>query len=182
MRFKALSVVGIFFASTSIALAGNIPAAWIGWKAEKVVVRDATILLPALERKSLETELRMTVANYRLLEETAAQQHGENEQPAGKLHNLRYRLSTALKRVQQGLAIDKAACVGIGGSSADNRYQRFRCAVKSAELEIPSAVITWEGDLITGVVEGEPRMLGAFEAMLDVRVTGQRTIAARQVE
>ncbi len=115
MRFKALSVVGIFFASTSIALAGNIPAAWIGWKAEKIVVRDATVRLPAQERKSLETELRMTVANYRLLEETAAQQHGENEQPAGKLHNLRYRFSTALKRVQQGLAIDKAACVGNRG-------------------------------------------------------------------
>ena len=106
----------------------------------------------------------MTVATYRLLEETAAQQHGENAQPAGRIHNLRYRFSTALKRVQQGLAIDKAACVGIGASSADNRYKRFRCAVKSAELEIPSAVVTWEGDLITGVVEGEPRMLGPFEA------------------
>ena len=37
MRFKALLVAGIFFASTSIALGGNIPAAWIGWKAEKIV-------------------------------------------------------------------------------------------------------------------------------------------------
>jgi len=182
MRFKAVWVAGIFFASTSIALAGVTPAAWIGSKAEKVVARDATVQLPEQERKSLETELRMTVAIYRLLEETAAQQHEGYEQPAGTIHNLRYRFSTALERVQQGLAIDRAACVGIGASSADNRFKRFRCAVTSAELEIPSAVVTWEGDLITGVVEGEPRMMGPFEARLDVRVTGQRTIAARQVQ
>jgi len=182
MRFKALLVAGIFFASTSIALGGNIPAAWIGWKAEKIVIRDATVQLPAQERKSLETELQMTVAIYTLLEGTAAQQHGRYEQPAATIHNLRYRFATALNRVQQGLAIDKAACVGIGASSADNRFKRFRCAVTSAELEIPSAVVTWEGDLITGVVEGEPRMLGPFEARLDVRVTGRSTIAARQVE
>ncbi len=182
MRFMAVWVAGIFFASTSIALAGVTPAAWIGWKAEKVVIRDATVRLPAEERRSLETELRMTVAIYRLLEETAAQQHGRYEQPAATIHNLRYRFSTALERVRQGLAIDKAACVGTGATSADNRYKRFRCAVTSAELEIPSAVVTWEGDLITGVVEGEPRMMGPFEARLDVRVTGRATIAARQVE
>ena len=182
MRFKALCVVGIFFASTSIALAANVPAGWIGWKAEKVVIRDATVQLPAQERKALEAELRMTVASYGLLEQTAAMQHGQYDQLAGKIHNLRYRSSTALKRVQQGLAIDKAACVGIGSSSADNRFNRFRCAVTSAELEIPSAVVTWDGDLITGVVEGEPRMLGPFDANLNVRVTGRSTIAARQVE
>ncbi|MEP7225282.1 MAG: hypothetical protein ABI783_10025, partial [Actinomycetota bacterium] len=90
MRFKAVWVAGIFFASTSIALAGVTPAAWIGWKAEKVVIRDATVRLPAEERRSLETELRMTVAIYRLLEETAAQQHGRYEQPAATIHNLRY--------------------------------------------------------------------------------------------
>ena len=120
----------------------------------------------------------MMVASYGLLEQTAGHYHPLE----GKIHNLRYRSSTALKRVQQGLAIDKAACVGIGSSSADNRFNRFRCAVTSAELEIPSAVVTWDGDLITGVVEGEPRMLGPFDANLDVRITGRSTIAARQVE
>lgn len=109
MRFKAVWVAGILFASTSIALAGITPAAWIGSKAEKVVARDATVQLPAQERKSLETELQMTVAIYTLLKGTGAQQHGRTEQPAATIRNLRYRFSTALKRVQQGLAIDKAA-------------------------------------------------------------------------
>ena len=92
----------------------------------------------------------MTVASYRLLEQTAAMQHGQYDQLAGKIHNLRYRSSTALKRVQQGLAIDKAACVGIGASSADNRFKPLPVCGDLWELEIPSAVVTWDGDLITG--------------------------------
>ena len=45
MRFKALWVVGIFFASTSIALAQATSIAWTETKAEKIVTRDATVRL-----------------------------------------------------------------------------------------------------------------------------------------
>ena len=181
MALKALLIAGIFLASTSIALASDARGSWTESKAEKVVARDATVRLPAQTRASLESELRMTVATYRLLEETAALQHANYDQLAATIHNLRYRFSTALKRVQQGLEIDLAACTGAGASIAGNRFKHFRCSVTSEKLEIPSAQVIWEGDRIIAVVEGEPRIEGPFQARLDVRVTGKSTIAHRQI-
>ena len=114
MRFKALCVVGIFFASTSIALAANVPAGLD--RVEGREVRDQGRNRPASGAggEALEAELRKTVASYGALELTAAVQHGHYHQLEGKIHNLRYRSSTALKQVQRGLEIDAAACAGTG--------------------------------------------------------------------
>jgi hypothetical protein len=181
MRFKALWVAGIFLASTSIALAADIRVSWTESKAEKIVTRDATVRLPAQERASLESELRAAVVQYRLLEETAAEQEGSYGQRASRIHNLRYRFSTALKQVQRGVTIEEAACDGTGAASGGRRFTRFRCAVTSEELEIPSAEVVWENDRITAVIESEPRIEGPFEARLDVRITGKSTISHRQI-
>jgi len=181
MRFKALWVAGIFFASTSIALAADIRASWTESKAEKIVTREATVRLPAQERASLESELRTAVMQYGLLEQTAAEQEGSYGQQASRLHNLRYRFSTALKQVRRGVAIEEAACDGTGAASGGNRFTHFRCAVTSLELEIPSALVIWENDRITGVIESEPRIEGPFQARLDVRTTGKSTISHRQI-
>jgi hypothetical protein len=181
MRFKALWVAGIFLASTSIAVAADIRVSWTESKAEKIVTRDATVRLPAQERASLESELRAAVVRYRLLEETAAEQEGSYGQRASRIHNLRYRFSTALKQVQRGVAIKEAACDGTGAASGGKRFTHFRCAVTSEELEIPSAEVVWENDRITAVIESEPRIEGPFEARLDVRITGKSTISHRQI-
>jgi hypothetical protein len=182
MRFTALWVAGIFFASTSIALAADIRASWTESKAEKIVTRDATVRLSAQERASLESELRAAVIQYRLLEQTAAEQEGDYGLQASRIHNLRYRFSTALKQVQRGVAIEEAACDGTGAASGGtNRFKQFRCAVTSEELAIPSAQVVWENDRITGVVESEPRIEGPFQARLEVRITGKSTISHRQI-
>jgi hypothetical protein len=182
MRFTALWVAGTFFASTSIAPAADIRASWTESKAEKIVTRDATVRLPAQERASLESELRAAVIQYRLLEQTAAEQEGDYGPQASRIHNLRYRFSTALKQVQRGVAIEEAACDGTGAANrGTNRFKQFRCAVTSEELEIPSAQVFWENDRITGVVESEPRIEGPFQARLEVRITGKSTISHRQI-
>jgi hypothetical protein len=106
MRYKALWVAGIFFASTSIAVAADVRVSWTESKAEKIVTRDATVRLPAQERALLESELRAAVMYYGLLEQTAADQEGSYGQQASRLHNLRYRVSTALKQVRRGVAIE----------------------------------------------------------------------------
>jgi hypothetical protein len=182
MRFKALWVAGIFLASNSIAVAADIRVSWFESKAEKIVTRDATVRLPAQERASLESELRAAVVHYGLLELTAAaEQEGSYGQQASRLHNLRYRLSTALKQVQRGVAIEEATCDGTGAASGGNQFKQFRCAVTSKKLEIPSAVVIWENDRITGVIENEARIEGPFQARLDVRITGKSTITHRQI-
>jgi hypothetical protein len=181
MRLTALWVAGIFFASTSIALAADIRASWTESKAEKIVTRDATVRLSAQERTSLESELRAAVIQYRLLEQTAAEQEGDYGQQASRIHNLRYKFSTALKQVQRGVAIEEAACNGTGAASSDNRYRQFRCAVTSELIRIPSAQVLWDNDRISEVVESEPRIEGPFRARLDIRITGKSTIAHRQI-
>lgn len=179
MKFKALWVAGIFLASTSIALAHDTRVAWVESKAEKIVTRDATVRLPSLERTALQTELRTAVALYLTLEQTAAEPRWE--QLASRVHNLRYRFSTALRKLRTGLRIAAVECTGSDVAVTRNRFKHFRCVVTSEVLEIPSAVVTWEEDRITGVVEGEPRIEGPFQARLDVHVTGKSTMSFRQI-
>jgi len=176
---KALWVAGIFLASTSIALAHDTRVTWTESKAEKIVTRDATVLLPSLERTALESELRTAVVQYLTLEQTAAEEG--YEQRASLLHNLRYRSSTALRKVRTGLRIDAVECTGAEAAVAGDRFTHFRCEVTSEVLEIPSAAVTWEEGRITAVVEGDPRIEGPFQARLDVHVTGRSTIAYRQI-
>jgi len=180
MRFKALWVVGIFFASTSIALAQDTYMAWTASKAEKIVTRDATVRLPLVEKKALESELRAAVMHYSTLEHSALE--SRDERLASRLHSLRNRYSTALRKVQTGLQIDALECAGAAAAVGGDRFRRFRCGATSEALEIPTAVVTWDAERITSVVEGEPQIAGPFAVRLNVHVTGKSTIAYRQVE
>jgi hypothetical protein len=175
----ALAIAGVFLATTSIALAHNTGWVWTEAKAERIVVRDAAVRFPPLERASLERELRAAVALYLTLEQTAGQE--EYERSASRLHNLRYRSSHSLEKVLSGLEIEHAECTGLGASVGDDRYRHFRCLVTSEEIEIPSAVVTWEEGKITEVVEGQPRIVGPLQAQLSVHITGKSTITYRQI-
>jgi len=175
----ALSVAGIFLVSTSIAPAHNTGWVWTEAKAERIAVRDATVRFPALERAALERELRAAVALYLTLEQTAGQE--EYERLAPRLHNLRYRSSRSLGKVLSGLEIERAECTGSGARVGGDRYRHFRCLVTSEELEIPSAVVTWEEGKITEVVEDQPRIVGFFQVQLSVHVTGKSTTTYRQI-
>lgn len=175
----ALSIAGVSLATTSVAFAHSTGWAWNASKGERIVVRDATVRLPPLERAALARELRAAVTLYLMLEQTAGQE--EYERSASRLHNLRYRSSRSLGKVLSGLAIDHAACTGSGAKVAGDRYRDFRCLVTSEELEIPSAVVTWEEGKITEVVEDSPRIVGRFQAQLSIHVAGKSTMAYRQL-
>ena len=180
MRFKALWVVGLFFASTSIALAQATSIAWTETKAEKIVTRDATVRLASAERSALESELRAAVIRYSTLEHSALE--SRDERLASRLHSLRNRYSTALRKVQTGLRIDALECAGVATAIAGDRFRRFRCGATSEVLEIPVAEVTWDPERIISVVESQPRVEGPFDARLNVRITGKSTIAYQQVE
>lgn len=180
MRFKALWVVGIFFASTSIAVAQDTSMAWTESKAEKIVTRDATVRLPSVERKALESELRAAVMHYSTLEHSALE--SRDERLASRLHSLRNRYATALRKVQIGLRINALECAGAAAAVAGDRFRRFRCGATSEMLEIPVAQVTWDPERITSLVESQPRVEGPFGARLNVRVTGKSTIAYQQVD
>ena len=125
------------------------------------------------------SELRAAAVQYGTLEHSA-RENGD-ERLASRLHNLRYRYSAALRKVQTGLQIDALECIGATTAVAGDRFRRFRCGATSEVLEIPTAVVTWDPERITSVVEGQPRVEGPFAVRLNVRVTGKSTIAYQQV-
>jgi hypothetical protein len=177
-RLVLFSLVGIVLTSTSTAVAHNTPWAWSPPRAAQMVIADAILQLPSAERTSLEAEIRSARSTYGLAEMIAFEEG--DWFAAGMYHNLVYRLTKALDRVQKGLGVDKARCTGIGRASK-GRFKHFRCAVSSQFVEIPTvARIDREADRQI-VVEGPSRIIGPLAASLDVHVAGKASIAYRQV-
>jgi hypothetical protein len=177
-KLLTLGIAGVVFASTSVALAQSTRWAWTEKKAERIVARDATVQLQASERATLENELLASVRLYNGLA-FAARDVGDAA-ALGTFESLAYRFRAALEDVRGGLEIEAAACRGAGKALKGQRFTRFQCAVTSEVLEIPTAELSYpEGAALPTVVEGAPRMLGPWQARLDVRVTGSSAIAYR---
>ena len=175
-RTITLSLVGIVLVSTSTALAHNTPWSWTPARATQIVVADVKLQLPPAERAGLEAEIRDARSTY-VLAEMIASEEGDWF-AAGMYHNLVYRLTNALDKVQKGLGIDKARCTGVGRATK-GRFKHFRCSVRSQFVEIPTVErIERDGDKQL-VVEGPPRLVGPLEAQLDVHVRGKSTISYR---
>jgi hypothetical protein len=165
----------------SIAAAASVRSsvAWTESKAERVVVRDATVRLAPSEKASLERELLDAVRLYTALE-LAARDEG-NSEAAAAYHRIAYKFGRALKNVRSGLGVDEAECTG-SGRAQGGRFTRFRCGVTSEELQIPAVEFVYSEDgSLREVIEGEQRSLGTFQAMLDVRITGKSGISYRQL-
>jgi len=95
--------------------------------------------------------------------------------------DLRRRYRHLLVKVRNGLAIAAASCKGSGVGLQGRRFKHFRCGVTSEVLEIPTPVLdNWDRELPT-VTEGPPRIVGPFEAQLEVHVTGKAAIAYLQL-
>ena len=139
----------------------NAPA-WPVGKAERLVERDAVVLMPEQQRAALHAELLELVPRFRTLE-NLVWDLGDTGL-AGRVHNYRYRYSTALKQVQGGLGIVAATCRGIGPAASSKRFE----VVYSDDTAEPA------------VVEHEPRRFGPFKARLVVHTTTRRAIAYRQ--
>jgi len=172
--------VGVAVAVSAIPVAVAHRTAWASTvpKAERVVRRDATILLPPDVRASLADEFAPTETRFRDLEHLAWEVR--DDQAAARFHNFRYRLSTALNKVQGGLSIVAATCRGRGAVSTGRRSKHFSCVVQSEVVEIPLAEVTWpESASIPTVAEVPPRLIGPVRARLFVHVTGKSSIAYR---
>ena len=104
-----------------------------------------------------------------------------NSEAATLYAKLALRYSSALRKVRSGLAIERARCVGIGRAQA-GRFARFRCAIMSEPLSIPStALLPAPAGELPAVAEGTPKIVGPFDADLAVRVTGRSTMTSQQL-
>lgn len=183
-----LAGVAVLFASTSMAQAHNTRPSWTAAKAETLVAYDATVpTLSAAERASLLPELNSTVrllGGLRLaaLDLAAYADDADGDwQPWVRFHQLLERFVRARNQVRDGVAISAASCRGLGTAMPGKRYKHFRCAVTSELLEIPQIAVEFGDQELPTVNEGPPHIIGPLEAQLDVHVTGETSIAYRQV-
>jgi hypothetical protein len=173
--------VGLFLVAASGIGAHGGPQAWTESKAERIVQRDAAVMLPAQQRASLREELRVLIPRLRLLEQVAWD--AGDQHAASRFHNLRYRYSTVLGRVDRGLNVAAAGCNGAGGMVAEPRFRHFLCAVESSPLEVPTIELVYDDpDALPRIVTSAPRTFGPVEAKLFVHVTGPSSISYRRAE
>jgi hypothetical protein len=179
-RFFTIGLMGALLASTSIALARNTPWAWTPPKAAKVVRSDATVQLPPAEKAFLESELKQAVRLYRLLA-IAAGEAGDSDAVFGELYRQNL---LAIRKVRNGLGIVAAACKGAGKATQANRFKHLRCSVTSETIEIPTAVLVppEPGSELPTAIDGPPRIVGPFEAQLDIHVTGRSSMRYAQAQ
>jgi hypothetical protein len=179
MKLGGSLVATLCLVVTSTSLAHQNAPAWTNAKAERVVLRDATVLLPPDQRAALRAELLALIPRFRTLESLAWE--AGDDRAASRIHNYRYRYSTALKKVDGGLRVTETACRGSGTASRGNRFTHFACAVVSEQVEVPSVELVYgvEGAL-PALVEGKAHTFGPYEAQLVVHALTSSSIAYRQ--
>jgi hypothetical protein len=175
-----LGLVAVVFVSATAVQAPGARWTWTESKARQMVTRKATVQVPAPLRASLASELLAAVRLYGGLQ-MAAMEVGDLEALA-TFQSLGVRYRRALDTLRRGLQIETADCTGLGVAVQRNRFSRFRCVVTSQPLEIPSVELDYgKGEQLPDVHEGEPRVEGPFQALLDVRVIGKAAMAYRTV-
>jgi hypothetical protein len=180
MRLTVLLATVLCLLLAASASAHRGAQGWTEAKAERAAKREATVRLPRSLDARVQEELWTLVARYRALEQFAYDEG--DDQAAAIIHNLRYRYSTALKRVEEGLEIAVAGCDGTGAAVTGNRFRHFRCSVTSKRLEIPTAELVYpDEDSLPEIVDGEPRSYGPYDASLLLHATGTSSIAFRQL-
>lgn len=180
MRHALVISLGALVAgvAVSVAPAAGIGPAWTVPKAERILVRDATVQMPSTEKATLESELRRTVMLFRGLELGALELRDDNA--FWTYHNWANRYQNALESVQHGLRVSDASCAGAGRAIGPGKFQRFDCLVSSAILSIPSTELDGSSnEAMPAIVEGEARDVGPYFTQLRVRITGKSTLAYR---
>jgi hypothetical protein len=177
---RAVFLTAVFLCSATIAQAHDTQWAWSTSKAARVVSRDGRVQLPAADRAALAAELRELIPRFRTLEQFAWAV--DDQHAAARIHNIRYRYSVALRKVEEGLAIGSAACSGSGSAGRQGLFRHFQCAVTSQELEIPTVELVYlTEDALPRVIESPPRRLGPYSARLLVHVTGKSALTYRRL-
>jgi hypothetical protein len=180
MPVRIALVTSLFLLLAADALAHQGSPAWSEQKASRVVLREAAVRLPPNMSARIEEGLWNQVQQYRQLEQVASDEGDQHA--AARFHNFRYRLSTALKKVVEGLSIADSACTGTGAGAGANRFKHFRCAVTSEVLRIPSAELSYaDDDALPVMVETSPRTFGPYRAQLFVHAAADSTVTYRQL-
>lgn len=174
-----LGLVAVLLGSAALAQASGTSWAWTESKARQMVARKATVKVPDPLSASLVSELLAGVRLYSGLE-MAAMEVGDLDALATFQH-LKARYRRALETVRNGLQIQTAACTGLGVAVQGKRFARFRCPVTSIPLEIPTVELDFRDRVLPQAVEGQPRVEGPFQALLEIRVTGKSAFTYRQL-
>lgn len=181
MKLAASVLAGVFLASASVALAHNTKFSWTTAKAQVIVTNDVSLAIPSPQKAELEGSLRAKLALFQSLQLTAQQERGD-WMAAGRYGNYVTRFRDALAKVQGGLAVDSAACVGLGKAVKKNRFKHFRCSVTSVAIEVPTAeVLPAAPGQNPEVVDGTPIVVGPFKAVLSVHITGKSSISSKKI-
>jgi len=168
-------IVVLFALWAPVALAHNTKSAWTTAKANVMLPDVVKIALPPDLAQALEGEIGPLLAQLRQLE-LNAQQERNDWLAAGTYGNYVKRLGDAREKVQKGLSVDPATCVGTGTALKGNRYKHFRCSATSYVLEVPSIELKpGANGSLPEVVEGPIRRFGPFQATFTLHVTGPAT-------
>jgi hypothetical protein len=169
---------GVCLVAASGAAAHPGAPSWSSKKTERNVVRDATVSLSAASREALQQELLVLIPRFRTLE-NLAWDVGDH-QAASRIHNIRYRYSTALGKVRAGLRITSADCDGTGAGRG-GRFTHFRCSSVSEVLAVPTVEVVYGDGDVPDVEERKPRTHGPLAVDLEVHVTRRSSITYRQL-
>jgi hypothetical protein len=192
-----LASVGALVASAAVALAHNTPYWWTVAKARVMLQEGTNVALPADQRAELDAELAAWLARFRplLLTAQTGAQIGQDPRAARLAQTYSSyidRLKKMRVTVNSGLSIDSAKCVGqgkalVGRSNTEKpgpvvkQYKHFRCNAGSYVLEIPTIELDPSIDpSLPEVVEGRRKLVGPFQAVFSVHVTGNSRMTSQQ--
>ena len=167
----ALVVLGAGCIGASVATAAELAApAWTESEASRIVVRDAKLAIPSVEKGALEDDLQRALDLFRGLELWALD--AGDEDAYWTYHGYGNRFQSTLRSVRDGLRIVDADCLGSGRAAGSGRFRQFSCTATSGSFSIPSARLESSSPAtLPSVIEGESRELGPYFTQLRVRVT-----------
>lgn len=188
--------VGALVGPAAVALAHTTPYSWSPAKARLLLQEETNITVPQDERLRFDAELKALLNKFRPLKLTAQSSYESTQNPVYARLAQTYdtyikRLEEAQKIINAGLSIDTAKCVGQGKAVigkftekpglVEKQYKHFRCSATSYVLEIPSVEFAPGPDpFVFEIVEAQRRLVGPFEAVFSVHVTGKSRLLAQR--
>ena len=198
-RSIALVIVStaVLAGSAAVALAHSTPHWWAVSKARVMLQEGTNLALPADQRAALDAEIGDSLKQLRPLQLTAQSLYESTQNPEYARLNQTYgsyikRFGEAQATLAAGLSIDSAQCVGQGKALVGKvnpekpgpvakQYKHFRCNASSYTLEIPNIqLVPGAAPSVPEIVEGARRLVGPFQGVFTVHVTGKSRMLAQR--
>lgn len=192
-----LASLGALAATATLASAHSTPYSWTVTKSRVALQEGTNIALNAAQRQALDAEIDGWLKQLRPLQLTAQSLYESTQNPEYARLNQTYgstikRFVEAKATVAAGLSIDSTTCAGQGkaviakfeekaGGAVERRYKHFRCNATSYELEIPNIeLVPGAAPSVPEIVEGPRKLIGPFQAVFTVHVTGKSRMLAQR--